>query len=124
MDSLIEFEESIAGKPGAPWVTSSNKITLSLASLSIAFACGIFIGGVFHPHGFFELVSSAESGGASSQNALIYGAISAAALVFAWWVTVTALIKWTLGKTPTTAILGITTAWIIVVVVRGLSHFV
>ena len=90
----------------------------------MAFACGIFIGGVLHPHGFFELVSSAESGGASSQNALIYGVISAAALVFAWWVTLTALIKWTLGKAPTTAILGITTAWIIVVVVRGLSHFV
>ena len=126
MDSLVEFEESIAGKPGAPWVTPSNKISLSLISLSVAFACGI-IGGMwdgFLPHGFFELVSSAESGGASSQNALIYGAISAAALVFAWWVTVTALIKWTLGKTPTTAILGITTAWIIVVVVRGLSHFV
>ena len=124
MDSLIEFEESIAGKPGGRWVTPSNKITLSLASLSVAFACGIFIGGVLHPHGFFELVSSAESEGASLQNALIYGAISAAALIFAWWVTVTALIKWTLGKTPTTAILGITTAWIIVVVVRGLSHFV
>ena len=124
MDSLIEFEESIAGKPGAPWVTPSNKSILSLASLSVAFACGIFIGGVLHPHGFFELVSSAESGGASSQNALIYGAISAAALVFAWWVTATSLIKWTLGKAPTTAILGITTAWIIVVVVRGLSHFV
>ena len=124
MDSLIEFEESIAGKPGGRWVTPSNKITLSLASLSVAFACGIFIGGVLHPHGFFELVSSAESEGASLQNALIYGAISAAALVFAWWVTATALIKWTLWKTPTTAILGITTAWIIVVVVRGLSHFV
>jgi len=126
MDSLVEFEESIAGKPGGRWVTPSNKITLSLISLSVAFSCGI-IGGMwegFLPHGFFELVSSAESVGASSQNALIYGAISAAALVFAWWVTVTALIKWTLGKTPTTAILGITTAWIIVVVVRGLSHFV
>ena len=122
--SFLEFEESIVGKPGAPWVTPSNKTMLSLASISVAFACGIFVGGMLHPHGFFELVSSAESGGASSQNALIYGVISAAALVFAWWVTLTALIKWTLGKAPTTAILGITTAWIIVVVVRGLSHFV
>ena len=124
MDSLIEFEESIAGKPGAPWVTPSYQSILSLPSLSVAFACGIFIGGVLHPHGFFELVSSAESGGASSQNALIYGVISAAALVFAWWVTLTALIKWTPGKDLTTPILGITTAWIIVVVVRGLSHFI
>ena len=124
--SLIEFEESIVGKPGAPWVTPSNTILLSLVSLSLAFACGIF-GGMwdgFLPNGFFEMVAKAESGGASSQNALIYGAISAAALVFAWWVTMTSLVKWTLGKTRTTAILGIATAWIIVVVVRGLSHFV
>ena len=34
------------------------------------------------------------------------------------------LIKWTPGKTRTTALLGIATAWIIVVAVRGLSHFV
>ena len=122
--SFLEFEESIAGKPGAPWVTPGNNMTLSLISLSLAFACGIFVGGLLHPHGFFELVSSAESGGASSQNAVIYGAISAAALVFAWWVTATSLIKWTPGKTPTTAMLGIATAWIIVVAVRGLSHFV
>ena len=122
--SFLEFEESIVGKPGAPWVTPSNKTMLSLASISVAFACGIFVGGMLHPHGFFELVSSAESGGASSQNAVIYGAISAAALVFAWWVTLTALIKWTPGKDLTTPILGITTAWIIVVVVRGLSHFI
>ena len=122
--SLLEFEESIVGKPGAPWVTPGNKTMLSLASIAVAFACGIFVGGMLHPHGFFELVSSAESGGASSQNAVIYGAISAAALVFAWWVTLTALIKWTPGKDLTTPILGITTAWIIVVVVRGLSHFV
>lgn len=122
--SFLEFEESIVGKPGAPWVTPGNKTMLSLASIAVAFACGIFVGGMLHPHGFFELVSSAESGGASSQNAVIYGAISAAALVFAWWVTLTALIKWTPGKDLTTPILGITTAWIIVVVVRGLSHFI
>jgi len=122
--SFLEFEESIVGKPGAPWVTPGNKTMLSLASISVAFACGIFVGGMLHPHGFFELVSSAESGGASSQNAVIYGAISAAALVFAWWVTLTALIKWTPGKDLTTPVLGITTAWIIVVVVRGLSHFI
>ncbi|MCH2260141.1 MAG: amino acid ABC transporter permease, partial [Candidatus Thalassarchaeum betae] len=48
----------------------------------------------------------------------------AAVIVFAWWVTLTALIKWTPGKTSTTALLGIATAWIIVVAVRGLSHFV
>jgi len=124
--SLIEFEESIAGKPGAPWVNPSTTISLSLISLSLAFVCGIF-GGMwegFLPNGFFEMASVAESEGASGWNAFAFAAISSITLIFAWWVTVTALVKWTPGKTRTTAILGIATAWIIVVVVRGLSHFV
>ena len=54
----------------------------------------------------------------------IYGVISAVVITFAWWVTLTALIKWTPGKTLTTAMLGIASAWIIVLHVRGLSHFV
>ena len=124
-DSLLELEESIAGKPGGPWVTSSNNAQLSLVAISLALTFGI-AGGMLDvlPNGFYELVAKAESGGTSPLYAQIYGAISATAIIFAWWVTLTALIKWTLGKTPTTAILGIITAWIIVVVVRGLSHFV
>jgi len=126
MDSFLEMEESIAGKPGGRWVTPSNNTQLSLVAISLALACGLF-GGTwegFLPNGFFELVAEAEAEGASSLNAQIFGTISAIAIVFAWWVTMTALIKWTPGKTHTTALLGIATAWIIVVAVRGLSHFV
>jgi His/Glu/Gln/Arg/opine family amino acid ABC transporter permease subunit len=140
MDSFLELEESIAGKPGGrlvllkwpvnislnSWVTPSNNKQLSLLAISLALTLGIFGGmwGEFLPNGFFELVAKAESEGASSQYAQIFGTISAIAIVFAWWVTMTALIKWTPGKTPTTALLGISSAWIIVVAVRGLSHFV
>jgi len=140
MDSFLELEESIAGKPGGrlvllkwpvnislnSWVTPSNNKQLSLLAISLALTLGIFGGmwGKFLPNGFFELVAKAESEGASSQYAQIFGTISAIAIVFAWWVTMTALIKWTPGKTPTTALLGISSAWIIVVAVRGLSHFV
>ena len=126
MDSLIELEESIAGKPGGPWVTPSNNTQLSLLAISLALACGL-LGGMWEgylPNGFFELVAKAESEGASSQYALVFSAISALVIVFAWWVTFTALIKWTPGKTRATAMLGIATAWIIVVAVRGFSHFV
>jgi len=126
MDSFLELEESIAGKPGGRWVTPSNNTQLSLVAISLALACGLF-GGTwegFLPNGFFELVAEAEAEGASPLNAQIFGTISAIAIVFAWWVTMTALIKWTPGKTSTTALLGIATAWIIVVAVRGLSHFV
>ncbi|MEE3277135.1 MAG: hypothetical protein VX216_01210, partial [Candidatus Thermoplasmatota archaeon] len=137
-DSFLELEESIAGKPGGRWVTPSNNIQLSLLAITLALACGIF-GGMwegFLPNGFFELAAKAETEGAGSMiistsfidlsipQSQIHGAISAAVIVFAWWVTLTALIKWTPGKTRTTAMLGIVTAWIIVVVVRGLSDFV
>ena len=125
-DSFLELEESIAGKPGGRWVTPSNNTQLSLLAISLALACGLF-GGTwegFLPNGFFELVTEAEAEGASPLNAQIFGTISAIVIVFAWWVTMTALIKWTPGKTRTTALLGIATAWIIVVAVRGLSHFV
>ena len=124
-DSLLELEESIAGKPGGPWVTSSNNAQLSLVAISLALTFGI-AGGMLDvlPNGFYELVAKAESGGTSPLYAQIYGAISATAIIFAWWVTLTALIKWTPGKTLTNALLGISTAWIIVIAVRGLSHFV
>ena len=138
MDSFLELEESIAGKPGGRWVNPSNNAILSLLAISLALACGIF-GGMwenFLPNGLFELAAKAEAEGAGSMiistsfidlsipQSQIYGVISAVVITFAWWVTLTALIKWTPGKTLSTAMLGITTAWIIVVVVRGLGHFV
>ena len=135
MDSFIELEESIAGKPGGRWVNPSNNAILSLLAISMALVCGIF-GGMwenFLPNGLFELAAKAEAEGAGSMiistsfidlsipQSQIYGVISAVVIAFAWWVTLTALIKWTFGKTPSTALLGIVTAWIIVVVVRGLG---
>ena len=141
MNSFLEFEESIAGKPGgrvvllkwpvnisfSSWVTPSNNIQLSLLAISLAFLCSLFGGweGLgFLTNGFFELVAGAKAEGASSLNAQIFGTISGIVIFFAWWVTLTALVKWTPGKSLTTAMLGIFSAWIIVIAVRGLSHFV
>ena len=148
--SFLEFEESIAGKPGGfptdnhsgllrtriKWVTADNSAILSAIAMSLALFFGIF-GGMYEEflfNGYFELVAKAEAQGAASMiigpiglsipQSQIYGVISAAVIIFAWWVTLTALIKWTPGKTMSTAILGIATAWIVVVAVRGLSHFV
>ena len=134
--SFLEFEESIAGKPGGKWVTPDNNATLSALAILLSLFFGIF-GGMYEEfllNGYFELAAKAEAQGAGTMiigpiglsipQSQIYGAISAAAIIFAWWVTLTALIKWTPGKSLTTAMLGITTAWIVVVAVRGLSHFV
>ncbi len=101
MDSFLEVEESIAGKPGgrlvllkwpvnislSSWVTPRNNAQLSLLAISLALACGLF-GGMwegFLPNGFFEQVAKAEAEGASSLNAQIFGTISAIVIVFAWW---------------------------------------
>ena len=147
--SFLEFEESIAGKPGGfpldsqsgllrtriKWVTPDNSAILSALAMLLALFFGIF-GGMYEEflfNGYFELAAKAEAQGAGTMiigpidlsipQSQIYGAISAAVLIFAWWVTLTALIKWT-SKTITTTVLGIVTAWIVVVAVRGLSHFV
>ena len=152
-DSFLELEESIAGKPGGfptdrrsgllrtriKWVTADNTAILSALAISLALFFGIFgvpLESWILPDGFFELAVKAEAEGAGSMivstsfidlsipQSLIYGVISAAVITFAWWVTLTALIKWTPGKTLSTAMLGFITAWIVVVAVRGLSHFV
>ena len=44
MDSFLELEESIAGKPGGRWVNPSNNAILSLLAISLALVCGIFGG--------------------------------------------------------------------------------
>ena len=136
--SFLEFEESIAGKPGGKWVTADNSAILSALAILLSLFFGIF-GGMYEElllNGYFELAAKAEAQGAGNMiistwfidlsipQSQIYGAISAAVIIFAWWVTLTAVIKWTPGKTMTTAMLGIATAWIVVVAVRGFSHFV
>mgnify|MGYP003323670552 CR=1 FL=1 len=126
MDSFLDFEESIAGKAGGRWVNSSNNIIFSYLAISLALVFGIY-GGMVNdilPNGFLEQLAKGEADGASYLNALIFGVISAIVITFAWWVTLTAIIKWTPKKSLTTAFLGIFSAWMIVIVVRGLSHFV
>ena len=126
MNSFLELEESIAGKAGGRWVNSGNNSQLSLLAISLALVFGI-CGGMwegFLPNGFLELFAKGETEGASYLNAMIFGTLSAIVITFAWWVTLTTLIKWTPQKSFTTAVLGIFSAWIIGIAVRGLSHFV
>ena len=126
MNSFLEFEESVTGKAGGRWVHSGNNSQLSLLAISLALVFGI-CGGMwegFLPNGFLEQLAKGEAEGASYLNAMIFGTISAIVITFAWWVTLTALIKWTPRKSLTTAMLGIFSAWIIVIAVRGRSHFV
>jgi His/Glu/Gln/Arg/opine family amino acid ABC transporter permease subunit len=126
MNSFLEFEESIAGKTGGRWVNSGNNSQLSLLAVSLALVFGI-CGGMWEgalPNGFLEQFAKGEAEGASYLNAMLFGTISAIVITFAWWVTLTVLIKWTPQKSLTNAMLGIFSAWIIVIAVRGISHFI
>ncbi|MEO2221459.1 MAG: amino acid ABC transporter permease [Candidatus Poseidoniia archaeon] len=126
MNSFLEFEESIAGKAGGRWVKSENNSQLSLLAVSLALVFGI-CGGMWEgvlPNGFLEQFAKGEAEGASYLNAMLFGTISAIVITFAWWVTLTVLIKWTPKKSLSNAMLGIFSAWIIVIAVRGISHFV
>ena len=107
MDSFLELEESIAGKPGGRWVNPSNNAILSLLAISLALACGIFgvmwevftfeipfFGIQVPPNGYFELAAKAEAEGAGNMiistsfidlsipQSQIYGVISAVAVSY------------------------------------------
>ena len=119
--SLLDFEESIAGKSGNPWINEGNEKTVWAFITAIAITMGLFTYGTLLHSAQLELASVA---GAKMANACYYAAIVAPLAAFAWWVTIIVVVKMTPRKTPTTALLGVTTVWIILVLVRGLSHFI
>ena len=82
-DSFLEWEESIAGKPGGfptdrrsgllrtriKWVTVDNSAILSVSAILLALFFGIFgvpLESWILPDGFFELAVKAEAEGAGS----------------------------------------------------------
>ena len=142
--SLIDFEESIAGKPGAKFLQdqTANKI-VSYELIIFAVIMGLFgsesLDLVVLGIDFYDLLSTdgllsmlasttdavlTDGRAVSFSESFLYSIISALALILAWWVTLTVLIKQTFRKSLSNALLGITTAWIIFIVTRGLSHFI
>jgi len=126
-DSILEFEESLAGKPS---VSRTRSNAIALTGLAITLSA---IMALFGPSGLFEMASVAIEGGevngrnlpqASPFYSYLYATISAAFLFLAYWVTLTTLIKWTWGKTMGAAFLGLCASWIALIVIRYVSHFV
>ncbi len=116
-DKLIDFEQSVAGKPWAAWTKQqSTNMYLSYACMALALVIGV--------GEFMDLEQQASNEGASAAYAALWAASSALTLVLASWVTLIAASKLTPFKDPLTAILGFATAWIVYVVVKGFGHFV
>ena len=135
--SLVEFEESVAGKSGAKFLDENSNKIVSYATIGLAVIIGLF-GLEMQQHWLLEMFTSdgllamqasttdavlTDGRVVSFSESFLYSTISALALIMAWWVTLTVLIKQTFRKSVSTALLGISTAWIIFIVTRGLSHF-
>ncbi|MCH2639531.1 MAG: amino acid ABC transporter permease [Candidatus Thalassarchaeum sp.] len=135
--SLVEFEESVAGKSGAKFLDENSNKIVSYATIGLAVIIGLF-GLEMQQHWLLEMLTSdgllamqasttdavlTDGRVVSFSESFLYSTISALALIMAWWVTLTVLIKQTFRKSVSTALLGISTAWIIFIVTRGLSHF-
>ncbi len=129
--SLVDFEESIAGKSGARFLDENSNKIVSYITIGLAVILGLFGSSEFFTiDGLLAMESSTTASVLndgrviSFSDSLLYSIISAITLIFAWWVTLTVLIKLTFRKNLSNALLGFTTAWIIFIVTRGLSHFI
>ena len=129
--SLVEFEESIAGKSGASYLDENSNKIVSYVTIGLAVILGLFGSSEFFTSdGLLAMLDSttdqvlSDGRTVTSTEAALYSGISALALIMAWWVTLSVVIKQTFRKSLSTALLGISTAWIIFIVTRGLSHFI
>ena len=136
--SLIDFEESVAGKTGASYLNEESNKIVSYFTIGLAVILGLF-GLEIQQHWILELFTSDgllamlasnnnlelnDGRVVTASEAYLYSIISTMALIMAWWISLTVVIKQTWRKNFTTALLGISTAWIIFIVTRGLTHFV
>ena len=118
--SMKEFEESIVGKNGNPWINEQNESLASslIAGLSITMAL------VFSMESWREARIElnpvmGQPMGDADLLAIMYFLLAA----FTYWVTISSIVKLTWLKSTSTALLGIATAWIIFVVSTFLIHW-
>ena len=129
--SLVEFEESVAGKSGARFLDENSNKMVSYITIGLAVILGLFGSSEFFTiDGLLAMLDSTtdqvltDGRTVTFSESALYSGISAFALIMAWWVTLTVAIKQTFRKSVSTALLGFSTAWIIFIVTRGLSHFI
>ena len=129
--SLLEFEESMAGKSSARWA-KTNGLELTGLAILLSATLALFGSGPV-PNGLFDMASIAIEGGevngrflpqAGAFNSYLYATITAVFLFIAYWVSIASLMKWTFGKDLGAAFLGLATSWIALIAIRYVSHFV
>ena len=119
--SMREFEESIVGKSGNPWINSSR--SREEAASSVVISLSLTLAFVFSMQSWREASSDLGLMGQSTGDADILAALYFLIAAFTYWVTISSVVKLTWLKSTSTAILGVTTAWIIFVVSTFLIHW-
>ena len=118
---MQELEESVIGKNGNPWINEQNKSMVSsfIVGLSITMAT------VFAMESWREARMELNPiMGQSMGDADLLAPMYFLLATFTYWVTISSIVKLTWIKSTTTAVLGISTAWIIFLVSTFLIHFV
>jgi len=118
---MQELEESVIGKNGNPWINEQNKSMVSsfIVGLSITMAT------VFAMESWREARMELNPiMGQSMGDADLLAPMYFLLATFTYWVTISSIVKLTWIKSTTTAVLGISTAWVIFLVSTFLIHFV
>ncbi len=118
--SLSEFEESVVGKNGNPLINERNEGIASslIAGLSITMAL-VFSLEAWRDARMELNPTMGHSTGDADILAILYFILAA----FTYWVTISSIVKLTWLKSTSTALLGVSTAWIIFVVSTFLIHW-
>lgn len=117
---MRELEESIVGKSGNPWINNENSRAVSCFVLGVSITLALVFSMESWRAARMELNPiMGQPTGDADLLAVLYFMLAA----FTYWVTISSIVKLTWLKSTSTAILGVSTAWIIFTVSTFLIHW-
>ncbi len=117
---MRELEESIVGKSGNPWIKDENSRAVSCFVFGVSITLALVFSMESWRDARMELNPiMGQPTGDADLLAVLYFMLAA----FTYWVTISSIVKLTWLKSTSTALLGVSTAWIIFTVSTFLIHW-
>ena len=117
---MRELEESIVGKSGNPWINDENSRAVSCFVFGVSITLALVFSMESWRGARMELNPiMGQPTGDADLLAVLYFMLAA----FTYWVTISSIVKLTWLKSPSTALLGVSTAWIIFTISTFLIHW-
>ena len=117
---MRELEESIVGKSGNPWINDENSRAVSCFVFGVSITLALVFSMESWRDARMELNPiMGQPTGDADLLAVLYFMLAA----FTYWVTISSIVKLTWLKSTSTALLGVSTAWIIFTVSTFLIHW-